>query len=292
MVNLLIYSSFFVLPLLASVKVIFQGKLMKKTTDTPVDTAIILNGWIFTFSFLVLACIFVRALPTTDILLYALGFGAFQVVFQVAYVMAFSEGSVALSSIIVSLSVAIPMLFGILVYHEEVSMLNVIGMVLLVIPIVLIPKEAGKKRVNLKWVVYISITAIASGILNCLLIYATKTGYNSSQTREMLIYGYLIAGIALFAISALKGKKPVYKDEKYGKFILIIIIVAVSLGLYNTFLATALQTINSSILYPVVNVLTIVFMVISDYILYKQKLSSKQKIGVIFAIICVILLNI
>ena len=64
-----------------------------------------------------------------------------------------------------------------------------------------------------------------------------------------------------------------------------------ALGMFNCLTVVALRVVPAVVLYSVVNVLTMMLITLSDYMIYKEKLSKKQFVGLFTAVVAVVFMS-
>lgn len=278
--------------MLASLKVAVQGKLTRNN-NAGLSGLCRINAAVFGATAIIMAALFLRSAPTAGVLTAALLYGIFGVLFQLFYMMAFATGSIGATAAINNFGVVFSIIAGIFVYNEPISAFKIVGIVLMVIPFVLLPKRDGGGFGGGKWLLFSVIAVLSSGASNLLMLICSHNGFSVENSRQVVIFGYAAACLISLAImNLLPGSK--IKCNAFGDrlFLLKTAGVAVPLGLYNVLLSSGLHYIPGSVLIPVVSVLSMSAILLIDLILFRQKLTVRQYIGLGMAVLCVVLLNI
>ena len=238
-------------------------------------------------AFAIFALIFVWKmqlhLPT---FIYAGIYGASQFFSTLFGFLALACGSLALTSTIVSYSVIIPCTFGILFLHEDVSLLNGLGLVLLLVSIFLLKKPSDGKKFSKEWLTYVAITFGCNGI-SSIVQKLHQTAYPGKFQGEFMIFSMLVS-LLLFVIIWLVSGKESGDGVCHAKFALP---AGVLMG-FNNFLTLSLASkFNASVLFPTVSVFQTVFNLIFSKIFFKEKLNIRQIIGILVGVTSVILIK-
>lgn len=278
----------FLLPLCAAAKVTVQGKC-SKSLDGSVKSIFLFNAMVFTALVAVMGALFWRSAPNIQLILASFLFAVCNVAFQVCYTFAFRAGSVSLATIINNFNIVFPLMFGVFFYHEKLSSANLIAFVFLVIALILIPSGKGGGT-SIRWLIFSMTAFLANGLSNCLMLWYART-FPAQLRNVFIICGYAWAALICCLIAFfIRGQSYSFVLNKF--MIIGILGIGVILGIYNLLLIFVLSVIPASVFYPINNILTMIAIAVSDYFLYRKKLSVKQFIGFISGMICVILLNI
>jgi len=277
--------------MLACTKVAIQGKLTRNN-KAGIAGLCRINAAVFACTFLVMSILFFRAVPPREVLIAALLYGILSTSFQTFYMLAFNSGSIGATAAINNFGVIFTILAGLLVYNEPVNLFKIAGIILMAVPFILLPKRGGGSG-GIKWLLFSVIAFISSGSCSLIMLVIAKNGFSVADSRMVVVFGYLVASIISSVImNFLPGH-----DIKSGVFSDKLIIpkllgVALPLGLYNVLLSTGLHYLPGSVLVPVTSVLGMCAILLLDIVFFKQKLTVRQYIGLGFAVVCVLLLNI
>jgi drug/metabolite transporter (DMT)-like permease len=226
-------------------------------------------------------------------LLPACGIGfLFITLFQI---MAFTAQKLGVSrvSIAVKMSVALPVIAGIVLYAEAVSVYGWLGISLALLAVFLgtHKKGEGMKQDITGWLLLMPIVLfIGNGSIDVILKYAQ---HHWLQPTEMATFSGVLFGFAflwglLFGGYAVIVKKqyPTFKDLGWGLL----------LGIPNFgsiyFLLEALDKANmtSAAIYPINNVAIVGLSALSGVFFFKEKLSRINLVGLFAAFLAIVLL--
>ena len=140
--------------LLASTKVLAQGRFAKNMTKTPSD-ALFFNGMIFCTGAVILLPLFGFNVSASG-LIAGIVAGIFNVIFQMGYVFAFSCGPVSLTTMIATSSMVITIVMSAAVYGESLSVVRIIGIALVLVALYFSADKIQKNSIRLKWALFVT----------------------------------------------------------------------------------------------------------------------------------------
>lgn len=194
-------------------------------------------------------------------------------------------------SVATKMSVAIPVLFGILLYEESTGLIKLLGIffALLAVYLTSIKKKEGI-TIKKKNLIFPLLVFFGSGIIDTTIKYL-ETNY-VAEIDVALFSSSIFAvagtiGTVILGIQALLGKLKITFRNFLG---------GLALGIPNFFsiyfLVMALRTkgYESSTIFPLNNVGIVMFSTLLGIILFKERLIPKNWIGIILAILSIILI--
>ncbi len=189
------------------------------------------------------------------------------------------------------MSVVIPVLFGIIIYNEAIGWYKTIGIILALFAVYLTSVKE-KTTVNRKLIYLPIILFLGSGILDTLLKYVEK---NFVLETELEVY----TGTIFLTAATLGSLALLYSAiTKKAKISIKNVIAGLALGIPNYysiyFLLKALQTVgktDSSKVFTLNNIGIVLLSTILGFLLFHEKFSLKNKIGILLAIISIALIT-
>lgn len=288
------YLFLLLLPILVTTKVLLQGHYSKSKVGSLADT-FYLTGFIFAAIALITGVFSLRALPSTNTLLFALLFGVVNYVYQVSYSSAFRAGPVSLTSIICNFNMIVIIPFGALVFKEEIGPYQWVGFALVAVAMILLnkPSSGTEKKASFKWLLLSLLTMVTSGFTG-ILQSAYGKYFPSEEKDSFIVIGYVIAALLSF-ITALAMKKTKKTDlfKVDPKFFCGIAIIGVALSLYNTLIieVQARAYFTSAVLFPVLSVLNFIMTLAASILFLKERIRLRQWIGVLVGTVAVVLMS-
>jgi drug/metabolite transporter (DMT)-like permease len=201
------------------------------------------------------------------------------------------KSGLSVVSVATKMSVAIPVFFGIILYNESTGWIKIIGILLALVAVYLtsIKKKEGitiRKR-NL---IFPLLVFFGSGIIDTTLKFLETSYVAEADVALFSSTIFAIAGIIgvlILLIQAIKGSlKLSFKN----------VIGGVALGIPNFgsiyFLVMALRTegLESSTIFPINNVAIVMISTFLGILLFREKMLSKNWIGILLAITSIILI--
>ncbi len=196
---------------------------------------------------------------------------------------AFAEGPMHITALIITASMIIPALSGVFLYGEKLSVMKVLSMALLISFIALGAKsgENGKK-VNLKWIIACVVSFFAQGAIGVM-----QKIHQSSVHKDEL-FPFLACSFAVsFIYSAFAAKKG--ETQKFDKATVIFALVCGVCTFTMNYLNLKLSgIIPSQIFFPVVNGGPVILTSLCSVIIFKEKLTVRQTVGMVGGLLSLI----
>ena len=286
------YYIFIAMPLLSTIKTVTQGRYSKKSINTFSDV-LIYNTLVFIFSAIVLGVIFLRQIPPIEVFGFSLITAIFSILFQTFYTLALKSGPTTATIIINTFSLVITMFTGTIFYNEQWSFYNIIGFLFMSVAFYLIPARINDKKANFKWFIFTALSFLFGGLNSAIIYVFSKTNlatYQNEYTTLIFALAFVLSGI--FTLFNVKVRKEPITIKKSIELPIVALVIGGAVGLYNLLNVIGYKYFPSYILLPVVCGLIIVLVMIVNAILNREKPTLKMLIGVVFAVIAIVLLNI
>lgn len=198
---------------------------------------------------------------------------------------------VAVTSVANKLSLVIPFAFSLYLYNETATWIKIAGIVLALVAVFFTclpskPNEASTEKalpVSLR-ILLPAVLFLGSGLLDTMVKYVEQTYLNESNNNAYLIASFATAaiiGLILLAVGIARGKM---------KFDPRSIIAGIAIGFPNYFSIWFLVKVlkqyqgNSSALIPINNMGIVLLSSIAAWILFKEKLSTINWVGILLAV--------
>ena len=221
----------------------------------------------------------------------AIGLGIlFILIFNLMALVAQRNG-LSVASVATKMSVVIPVIFGIYVYNESFNFQKIIGILLALFAVVLVSIKQ-KSNVRLKNNLLFPFLVFAgSGIIDTSIKYI-ETYYIEDGGIPLFsatIFGCAgVIGITILIIQKFKGNFKLNTLSILGGLILGIINYG---SIYYLLKALDHESLESSTIFTINNVAIVMLSGLLGLILFKEKLSSKNWIGVAVAILSILLVS-
>lgn len=196
---------------------------------------------------------------------------------------------VSVASVATKMSLAIPVLFGVLLYQEILGYLEIIGIILALFAVFFASLKEKKIKVE-KWAFALPLLVfLGSGIIDTSIKYVQEMYMNEEEYPLFSATIFASAAIiGIFFISFKSIQQPLKINYRN-------IIGGICLGVPNYFsiyfLLKALQhpTLTSASVFTINNVAIVMFSTVLGILLFKEKLSTKNWLGICLAIISIVL---
>ncbi|MBS1512470.1 MAG: EamA/RhaT family transporter [Bacteroidetes bacterium] len=205
---------------------------------------------------------------------------------------------VAVASVANKLSLVIPFIFSLYLYHETNTFLKTTGIIVALTAVVFtcLPAEKNNNSVtgNSRQLLLLLpvVLFISSGLLDTLIVYVKNIFFNNpaDNFNDFLITAFSVAaciGLLLMGIQLITGKQ---------QFSMKALLAGIIIGIPNYFSIWALGKVislyhgNSSAIIPVNNMGVVLFSAVMAWILFREKLSLINWLGIGLAIAAIALI--
>lgn len=232
---------------------------------------------------------FVFHLPT---LAFGLLYGGCMCLSMYAGYKALCLGPMALSSMLVSFSVLIPLVWGVTAGQETLSAVKCLALVLLLCAIVLTNadkiKRGQKKQENhALWLTFVGITLLCNGVAS-VLQKQHQTLYPEAYSREFMFFAMFLCAV-IFGAAVLKklsfAEIRAAKGKRFG------VLSGLTNGMANFLTLLLAGFENASILFPVISAGTILGALLCGRFVFKEKLKVNHYAALLTGIVAVVLLK-
>ncbi|PCJ96914.1 MAG: hypothetical protein COA50_06370 [Flavobacteriaceae bacterium] len=196
---------------------------------------------------------------------------------------------VSVASVATKMSLAIPVVFGLLLYNEKLSVLKIVGILLALVAVYFASVKEKSVALNKKVLVLPLLVFLGSGAIDTSLKYMEETRLSREELPffSATIFGSA-ACIGILFILVKAFKEPLKINLKNS-------IAGILLGVLNYFsiyfLLRALQndSFNSASIFTINNVAIVLFSTILGILLFKEHLSLKNWGGIALAVVSILL---
>jgi len=203
--------------------------------------------------------------------------------------------NVAVASVAYKLSLVIPFVFSIYLYKEEAGFLKIIGIAVALAAVLLTcwPSEKANNKTGsnsrLKIILPL-ILFVGSGLLDTMIKYVEHQFLNDSNKNDYLVTAFLSAaviGILLLSFQFATSQQ---------KFSWKALLMGIGIGIPNYFSIWCLVQVlkqyssNSSAIIPVNNMGIVLFSTLVAWIVFREKLSPLNWIGVLLSLAAIALI--
>lgn len=215
-----------------------------------------------------------------------------QTVFQMR---ALETGPMSYTMVMIYCSTVISAVSGAIFWNEQIQIAHVIGIVLMLISFALaVKKQPGEKGVSLRWLL-LSLGAFATtGGIGVMQKLHQSTQYKGELNEFLVIAFGTAALISIVYLVILAGKKQLQPAQQTVKIqwvlLAVMVLSGVSGALANQWNLYLSGVMDSAVFFPLVNGGGLVLTTLAAVVLFREKLSKQQWLGVALGIASVIFL--
>ena len=222
---------------------------------------------------------------------YSAGFALSYAAATIGAVLAMAHGSLAKSALIISCSLLIPGMYGILVLEEPTSATLWIGTPLLILALFLInyEKSAFAEKSSLKWCIFVFLAFLGNGM--CSVVQKAKQKYTAEGNNLFMIVALAMVAIIMLAAAFLIKEERIRIKKTIHHGVLPALICGVANGLTNLLVIYLNPRIPASTLFPVISGGNVTLSFLYSVLVLREKFSPRQTVGFLLGVIAIILLN-
>jgi len=219
---------------------------------------------------------------------YSVGFGAAYATATVFSVLAVANGSISLSALMISYSLILPTLYGLLFLHDPIGIGLLPGIALLMISLFLTNKKSEAVTITPKWLMYILLAFAGNGM--CSIVQKMQQiKFDGAYKNEFMIMALIFVFISMGGMSLFLESKQLttYAKKGWG----LGVACGVMNGTVNLLVMILLAAMPASLMFPLITGGGVVVTYIISKLYYKERLSNTQLAGFILGILSVIILS-
>lgn len=220
---------------------------------------------------------------------YSFSFGISFAATNVFSILALLSGPMSLTALVLSCSLIIPTLYGILFLQEPVTSFFYIGLVLLLFSLALINcKTEEGSRLSVKWLIYSFFMFFGNGMCSTIQ-KAQQLAFDGAFKNEFMILALLIAFGVMLAAVFIKERGEIRTSLKEGWTLAAA--CGIMNGIVNLLVMVLSVRMSVSLLFPLVSAGGIGFTFLISRFFYREKLTKQQYIGFAAGMVSVLFLN-
>lgn len=223
-------------------------------------------------------------------IIFGLVYGVILCAFLYFKTASLAEGSVSITTLIGSAAFIPATIFGVFYASETVSVYQIIGMVVMLISIAIcVNVKSAKERPTFKWAIYCIMFFIAGSALGAFFkVFGRSSAF--SEINGMMLYASIFSAILFFLTGALINKQKNLPTPTIARKSLSYVVGSGLAGcLYVRINLSLSAVISSAIFFPVTNGSIVMITTIAGYLLFKEKLTKMQKVGILLGIVAIVL---
>lgn len=192
--------------------------------------------------------------------------------------LAYATGPMHLTILCTASSMIIPTMSGVLFFGESFSIIKFIGIIALLFFIYFtVGKGSDDKKINKKWLIYCALEIVSTGMIGILQKIHQGSELHKSETSIFLLTGFLCS-LIYAAVMSKKNDAQIKINVKNGFFAALCGLCMFTAHYLNLGLSGKLPT---QLFFPLVNATPMILNIIMSVVLFKEKITTKQIIGIV-----------
>lgn len=234
-------------------------------------------------------------MPSAYTLTMSVAFGLATALCAVFNMKALENGPLSYTSVICSCAMVIPALSGLMFFGESVTKMQYVGIALMVVSFICaVDRQSGESGMTFKWMLFCLGSFLFSGGVGVMQKVHQSSAYRD-ELGIFLVIAFIISAVFSAAMSiyyrnAKNQRITVLKGAKFRKFVAVGAVSGVGIALCNQINMYLAGVMDAIIFYPVVNGAGMLLTAAAGLILWKERLSVKQWIGLATGVAAIFLL--
>lgn len=206
------------------------------------------------------------------------------------YILAFGCGSLGITALIISYSLVVPTLYGLIFWNESLGIVRIIGIAALLISLFLVRErsDGDKKAITLKWTVYMSISFITNGA--CAVIQREQQiKFAEKYDMSFMVMALAVATVIMFIAAAVIERGTLLESIKRGA--MLSFLSGAANGTANLFIMLSLAVIPASQFFPIIAAGQTILTFVVSMIMFGERFIPRQWVGIAFGTAALVLMN-
>ena len=220
-------------------------------------------------------------LPT---FVYGLIYGIGLLMSNVFGFLALSKGPMAITSLMCSYSIVMPCLFGVFYFKETVEWYQLVGFGVLALSMFLLRKKEKGVKIESGWGLCVAVTFFCNGI-SSIVQKLHQSEYPGLYCKEFSLAATFFVALILLVVYLVKKEKTTVNSVKFA------CPAGVLMGFANFLSLTLSATMDATVLFPLITISTIMLNCTLSRVLFKDRFSPAQIVGIILGAVSVILIK-
>lgn len=207
---------------------------------------------------------------------------------------ALQYGPLSYTTVINSFSTIITAISGVLFFGESIGWSQVVGIALMLISFTLATeKKADEKKTSLKWLLFSILCFVCTGAIG-IMQKVHQSSVHKHELNAFLVIAFLVSSLfsLLLFLLGQKTNERAVASAPVGRNILLIsmLICGAAFAVNNKLNLYLSGVMDSAVFFPIVNGGGLVLTTLAAVLVFREKLSKKQWVGVAVGILSVLFL--
>lgn len=229
--------------------------------------------------------------PSLYTLTLGLLFGAATAACMVLGLMALRTGPMAYTTVMIASSMIIPAFSGAVFWGERISPWQYAGVALLVASwLFALDNRQENRRASLKWLLYCMGAFVGCGLIGVLQKVHQNSAYKGELNSFLALAFAVSALVSLLAFLLVRRRKTVMPSPLGGKVWALMAVSGITVGIANLLNMILVGKMASVIFFPVVNGANVALSALAGVVLFGERLTRRQWIGLLLGAASILLL--
>ena len=232
--------------------------------------------------------------PRLDTVLYGVVFGTLFFLVVIFMSKCFECGSMALTSVVVNMSLVIPVLYSYFSAGESVKALHIVGIVLFAVSFSLSAFDRSKPiKAGAIWMLFLIVAFLANGF--CGVVQKHYAGHSPKPQMQLLMtIAYFTSFLLYAALDLYNLSKGRLKYSRRQNLKTVLIALASGFGSFggNALVAYLCDKVEGAVLYPMVNGGFALLCMLSSFLIFKEKPDGKKLAAAGTGLVALVILSI
>ena len=227
---------------------------------------------------------------------YALSIMALATINACSLNIAVQRGDLSITGLLSSLSLIVTTLLSIFFLNGKPTISFIIGCFVLVVAMVLInvqfgkkKEQAVKKKFDILWLVLSLLALFANGV-SSFLVAKQENVFNGAYNNEIMIIAFGMSSVISLMISLFFEKGEKIKNGSQSA-LLWGTLCGLSLGIMNVFVLLSVTKVHASIVFPVISGGSMMLIFLASLLFFQEKYRPTQYVGFILSVVSLVLLS-
>ncbi len=193
------------------------------------------------------------------------------------------ENGAGLSGAFGKIGILIPMTFSILLWREYPTAIQWVGIILAILSILIVNLSSeAKEKLDVKYLLILLF------IFGGLAEFSNKIyqQYALNEYKDVFLFFVFFTAFLISGFYTLRSKSVITKSDIFTGF---------AVGIPNLFssyfLILALDSVKTSVVFPVYSAGSIVLITVGSFIIFKERIANKNKVAILLTVIALIMIN-
>lgn len=210
--------------------------------------------------------------------------GAFFFLSFIYYQKSVKKNGASLSGTFGKLGILIPMCMSIILWNEYPTSLQWLGIALSIISIIIVNLSFDKNNIN-----GLNLTLILLFFFGGMAEFSNKIfqKYSLIEYKDVFLFFVFFVSFLISLYSTLRSKNKVSLKDLFIGFL-----VGIPNLFSSFFLILALNTVKTSVAFPIYSAASIILISLGSFVIFKEKLRKKDITAMVITIIALIIINV